>query len=285
MTATQLLAYICAALLLQLVVGIGVVVWRRRGDAASSPLAAAGVAPATSSGAWAGWREFRVARRAFEDEARTQCSFHLEPVDGAPLPPFKPGQFLTFDLRVADTEAGEQRAITRCYSLSDRPDPAGYRVTIKRVPPPADHPELPPGASSTHFHDRVHEGDVLRVRAPAGQFVIDPDASVPAVLIAGGIGITPMMSMLRWCLAEQPDAYDPSVLRPPARRRACVQADARGAGGLTRPIFTCTWSTAARPPTTCRVATSTMSGMWTSISSSAPCRRSAISSTSAAHRR
>jgi ferredoxin-NADP reductase len=163
------------------------------------------VARANSSDAWIGWQEFRVARRAFEDEARTQCSFHLVPVDGAPLPSFKPGQFLTFDLRIADTEAGGQRAITRCYSLSDRPDPAGYRVTIKRVPPPADHPELPPGASSTHFHDRVHEGDVLRVRAPAGQFVIDPDASVPVVLIAGGIGITPMMSMLRWCLAEQPE--------------------------------------------------------------------------------
>ncbi len=205
MTAPQLLAYIGAALLLQLVVGTAVAVWRRRSDAAALPLAAAGVAPTTASGAWAGWREFRVARRAFEDAARTQCSFHLEPVDGDPLPPFKPGQFLTFDLRVAATQAGELRAITRCYSLSDRPDPAGYRVTIKRVPPPADHPELPPGVSSTHFHDQIHEGDVLRVRAPAGQFFIDPDASVPAVLIAGGIGITPMMSMLRWCLAEQPE--------------------------------------------------------------------------------
>jgi ferredoxin-NADP reductase len=51
----------------------------------------------------------------------------------------------------------------------------------------------------------VHGGDVVQVKAPAGHFFIDPDASVPAVFIAGGIGITPMMSMLRWCLAEQPD--------------------------------------------------------------------------------
>ena len=54
------------------------------------------------------------------------------------------------------------------------------------------------------MHDRVHEGDVLRVKAPSGHFHIDPESSLPAVLIAGGIGITPMMSMLRWCLAEQP---------------------------------------------------------------------------------
>jgi ferredoxin-NADP reductase len=51
----------------------------------------------------------------------------------------------------------------------------------------------------------VKRGDVLKVKAPSGQFFIDPDLSVPAVLIAGGIGITPMMSMLNWCTAEQPD--------------------------------------------------------------------------------
>ena len=284
MTATQLLAYICAALLLQLVVGIGVVVWRRRGDAASSPLAAAGVARATSSGAWVGWREFRVARRVFEDEARTQCSFHLVPIDGAPLPSFKPGQFLTFDLRVADTEAGGQRAITRCYSLSDRPDPAGYRVTIKRVPPPADHPDLPPGASSTHFHDRVHEGDVLGSgsgravrhrprcqrsgRPHRGRHRHHADDEHAALVPGRAAG-----------------AYDPSVLRPPARRRACVQADARGAGGL-QPEFPPARS--LQPPGRRRPAGSRLSAMpamWTSNSSSAPCRRFAISSTSAAHRR
>jgi ferredoxin-NADP reductase len=64
---------------------------------------------------------------------------------------------------------------------------------------------LPPGVSSSHFHDHVREGDVLQVKAPAGHFFIDQDASVPAVFIAGGIGITPMMSMLRWCAAEQPE--------------------------------------------------------------------------------
>jgi ferredoxin-NADP reductase len=43
------------------------------------------------------------------------------------------------------------------------------------------------------------------VKAPSGRFFIDPEAGVPAVFIAGGIGITPMMSMLRWCTAEQPE--------------------------------------------------------------------------------
>jgi ferredoxin-NADP reductase len=147
-------------------------------------------------------------RREFEDAAQSQCSFHLQAVDGVPLTPFQPGQFLTFSLKMPDDVAGTSggaRTLTRCYSLSDRPDEAGYRITVKRALAPADRPELPPGLSSSYFHDRVHEGDVLQVKAPSGHFFIDLDASVPAVFIAGGIGITPMLSMLRWCIEEQPE--------------------------------------------------------------------------------
>jgi len=205
MTATELLTLISAALLLQLAAGIGWTVWRQRAtDADTSPVTPTS-APYKSDAAWAGWRDFRVAQRVFEDETQSQCSFYLQPVDGQPLPPFKPGQFLTFALDVASRPSegpAALRAITRCYSLSDRPDPAHYRVTIKRVP--ATAPEFAPGLSSNHFHDHVQVGDVLRVKAPAGHFFIDPDPNVPAVLIGGGIGITPMMSMLRWCTAQQP---------------------------------------------------------------------------------
>lgn len=206
MTVVELLASITAALLLQLAVGIGVVVRRRR--LAAPPTSAPPAAPRTRPDlAWDGWREFRVTQRAFEDAARSQCSFCLQPVDGRPLPDFRPGQFLTFALDVASgggDGAPARRAVTRCYSLSDRPDPEQYRVTIKRVPAPPDHPEVLPGLSSNHFHDHVRVGDLLRVKAPSGHFFIEPDPTVPAVLIGGGIGITPMMSMLRWCIANQP---------------------------------------------------------------------------------
>jgi ferredoxin-NADP reductase len=206
MTALQLLALIGAALCLQLVAGVCIGVWQKR-------LPAGGLQKfefqdvAVTPGAWPGWRDFRVVRRAFEDAAQSQCSFHLQPVDGVPLPPFQPGQYLTFAVQVGDVAPGSPSAapaLTRCYSLSDRPDPGGYRITVKRALPPADRPGLPPGAASGHLHAHVQAGSVLKVRAPAGRFFIDSDASVPAVFVAGGIGITPMMSMLRWCLAEQP---------------------------------------------------------------------------------
>ena len=96
-----------------------------------------------------------------------------------------------------------ERTVTRCDSLSDRPESSHYRITVKRVAPPAQRPELPSGASSSYLHDRVQVGDVLRIKAPAGRFFIDANSDLPVVMVAGGIGVTPMMSMLRWCLAEQ----------------------------------------------------------------------------------
>ena len=206
LTTPQLLAWILAALLLQASVGVGVAIWRRPRGAADVEPAAPPAAASGSHAAWAGTREFRVISRDYEDPAHSQCSFHLQPVDGQPLPEFRPGQFLTFVLRVKDeARPGEARSVTRCYSLSDAPAPDHYRVSIKRVPPPADRPDLAPGVSSTHFHDQVQVGDVLQVKAPSGHFCIDPDPKLPAVLVAGGIGITPMMSMLLWCLTRQPE--------------------------------------------------------------------------------
>ncbi|MEP7157016.1 MAG: 2Fe-2S iron-sulfur cluster-binding protein [Betaproteobacteria bacterium] len=126
-------------------------------------------------------------------------------MNGLPLPLFLPGQFLTFSLPAGGSvQAAPTSFITRCYSLSDRPDTAGYRITIKRVQTPVSRPELAPGLASTYFHDTVHAGTVLKVRAPSGHFFVDPEGGVPVVLLAGGIGITPLMSMLRWCVIEQP---------------------------------------------------------------------------------
>lgn len=147
--------------------------------------------------AWHDYRAFKVVRRQYEDPAGNICSFHLAPVDGQTLPAFQPGQFLTFRL---DKVAG--KSLIRCYSLSDRPDPAQYRISVKRVP--AASPELPPGLASNHFHDRVREGDLLSVKAPGGHFHLDPAGEGAVVLVAGGIGITPVFSMLKATLAARP---------------------------------------------------------------------------------
>ena len=151
---------------------------------------------ATTESAWDGFREFLVKRRVIEDDIQSVCSFYLVPADGQPLPAFKPGQFLTFRLQLEDPVHNEPRSVVRCYSLSDSPNPDYYRVSIKRAPPPAEPPGVPAGLSSNFFHDRVQEGTRLMVKAPSGHFNLMTDEPLPIVLVGGGIGITPMLSIL-----------------------------------------------------------------------------------------
>jgi ferredoxin-NADP reductase len=152
--------------------------------------------PSSPGEAWTGFREFSVQRRQIEDESRSICSFYLVPCDGKPLPSFRPGQFLTFRLAVDDPAKGESTNMVRCYSLSESPRPDYYRVSIKRVPAPPDHPDVPPGVSSGFFHDHVQAGERLMIRPPSGHFHLIEDEPLPIVLIGGGIGVTPMLSIL-----------------------------------------------------------------------------------------
>ena len=149
---------------------------------------------ALSKHTWHGCRKFRIRSKSLENEVGDIRSFELVPHDGRPLPPFEPGQFLTFKLDLP----GEPDPLIRCYSLSDcyRGPDQPYRVTIKKLPPPRDQPARPPGKGSSFFHDQLKEGDLVDVEAPRGSFVLSTDSDTPVVLIAGGVGITPMLSML-----------------------------------------------------------------------------------------
>ena len=136
------------------------------------------------------YRTFIVDRK--ECESETITSFYLVPDDGAALPSFLPGQFLTFELTVR----GQPKPLLRTYSISDGPNPNRYRVSIKREPAPPDRPDLTPGLSSNYFHDQVEVGTKLRVGAPRGKFHLDPDGERSVVLLSAGVGLTPMVSMM-----------------------------------------------------------------------------------------
>ena len=91
---------------------------------------------------------------------------------------------------------GRDKPLIRCYSLSDGPHQKDYyRITIKKEKAPPDRPDLLPGAASSFFCDTVKEGDILNVKEPSGHFFLDLAKKNPVVLIAGGVGITPMLSM------------------------------------------------------------------------------------------
>ena len=145
----------------------------------------------TGQTVWNGFRRFQINSKV--KEARDIVSFYLAPVDGRPLPPFLPGQYLTFRLNIP----GQPKPVTRCYSLSDSPNHQDYyRVTIKRQSPPDDAPDAPSGLSSSFFHDCLNERDIVEVKAPSGHYYLDMSKNSPVVLIGGGVGITPVLSML-----------------------------------------------------------------------------------------
>ena len=88
----------------------------------------------SSEFSWPGYRKFTVQRKV--PEGGGVCSFYLAPHDGKPLPSFKPGQFLTFNLHFQGGGRDAEKEVVRCYSLSDSSGHADYyRVSIKKVPP------------------------------------------------------------------------------------------------------------------------------------------------------
>ncbi|SAL75353.1 pyridoxamine 5'-phosphate oxidase-like FMN-binding protein [Caballeronia peredens] len=131
------------------------------------------------------WRTFRVSR--IVDESDSIRSFHLVPDDGAGLIPHQAGQHLP--IRV--TLPGEAKPQIRTYTLSVAPSDGVYRISVKRD-----------GRVSAYLHDTLKTGDTIEARAPAGDFTIDALEPRPAVLMAAGVGITPMLAMLRHVVYE-----------------------------------------------------------------------------------
>ncbi len=140
---------------------------------------------------WNGFRKFRiVSKNMVTDDI---CSIELSPHDGKPLPAFLPGQYLTFQIQVPS----QSHPLIRCYSLSDSPFyPERYRIMVKRIRPTPENPDIPHGLVSNFFHDSINERDIVDVKAPSGHFFLQMTQNFPVVLIAGGVGITPILSML-----------------------------------------------------------------------------------------
>jgi ring-1,2-phenylacetyl-CoA epoxidase subunit PaaE len=125
------------------------------------------------------------------EETPTTRTYELATMDGSPLA-YRAGQHLT--VRV-DVDGRQER---RCYSFSSSPvSGAAPAITVKRVPD---------GKVSGALHTRIGAGDTLRAAPAAGEFTIDtePGAARSYVMIAGGVGITPLISLAETVLLEEP---------------------------------------------------------------------------------
>ena len=152
---------------------------------APSPAIAApvqGAAPPTKANRWSG--ELRVAQ--IFDETPTIKTFRMVFPGVERLPfDFLPGQFLQVEVPKDDGSKAK-----RSYTIASSPTQRAYvELTVKREAQ---------GAVSRHLHDKVKPGDLVQVAGPFGHFTFTGSDAESIVLIAGGVGITPMMSVLRY---------------------------------------------------------------------------------------
>lgn len=140
---------------------------------------------AAAPGGWNGWREFAV--ESTKPESEVIRSFVLTPKDSGRVMRHRPGQYLTFALDLP--EAGH---LKRNYSISSAPEDRSYRISVKREA----RPGVPPGLASNWLHDHAGPGTILKVAPPAGEFFLEEKEDNPVVLVSGGVGFTPMLSML-----------------------------------------------------------------------------------------
>ncbi|HLR15656.1 MAG TPA: NO-inducible flavohemoprotein [Bacillota bacterium] len=146
---------------------------------------------AAQEGGWDGFKDFEVVDKVKESDVIT--SFYLEAKDGNTLPAYKAGQYLT--IRV--TIPGVAYKQIRHYTLSAVSNEKQYRISVKKE---ADRE--PYGVVSTYLHDQLQVGDTIEASAPAGTFTLEK-GDHPVALISGGVGITPMLSMLESLAQEE----------------------------------------------------------------------------------
>lgn len=137
-------------------------------------------------GSWNGWRKF-VIKKIVEESSEIK-SFYLYPEDGKEIANFHSGQFISVQVFVPELDLLQPRQ----YSLSSTFNPEYYRISVKKESGIAPNPN---GWVSNTMHSKS-EGDVISISSPAGLFHLEKDSENPLVLISGGVGLTPMLSML-----------------------------------------------------------------------------------------
>jgi len=118
------------------------------------------------------------------EEAKNIRSFELRDPEGAELPPFEAGAHVRVEVELP----GGKAALRHYSLLGDARDRSRYRIAVLL--------EAEGRGGSRFMHERVEPGSMLRVTTPEQGFPLRLDAE-HSILIAGGIGITPILGMLR----------------------------------------------------------------------------------------
>ena len=151
---------------------------------------------AQMEGGWSGWRTFDCVNRV--EECPGVVSFYFMPADGGQVPDYKAGEYVTLRVYVP----GLQVLQPRQYTLSQAKGSGMLRITVKAI---RAKDGAPAGVVSNQLVNTLKVGNQVELTAPTGTFVIDDvKDDHPLVLIAAGIGITPMVAMLEELSTENP---------------------------------------------------------------------------------
>src|SRR5262249_53536713 len=104
---------------------------------------------------------------------------------------FKPGQYANFTLPEAPDGDGDH--ISHVFSLASSPHHKDFLMIATRMR----------GSVFKEVLKNLPLGTKLKIQRPAGRFLLHGDASQPAVFLAGGIGITPFLSMIEWATEKR----------------------------------------------------------------------------------
>lgn len=149
-----------------------------------------------------------------EREGEDTVSIYLQTAQGTSPGTFLPGQYVSVAMDWTDGAGAACRQL-RQYSLSDAPGEPWWRLTIKR------EAGTPAGQVSNWLHDQVKAGDVLSVSAAYGDFTPVLEGDAPLMLLSAGVGITPMVSVLKALSRQNPER---PVVFAHAARDAAQQA-------------------------------------------------------------
>ena len=133
--------------------------------------------------------------KVVQQESDDVVSYTLQTPQGTSPGAFKPGQYISVVVQL-----GKLRQL-RQYSLSDSPDKATWRISVKRE---AVTNDTPAGQVSNCLHANIKAGDHLQISPAFGDFTPPLDLATPIVLISAGIGITPMVSILNTLTQRHP---------------------------------------------------------------------------------
>jgi nitric oxide dioxygenase len=157
------------------------------------------------------WIKLKVTEKLHQSD--NVVSFTLRADDHTQLPAFKPGQYISVAVHIEDLNLRQIRQ----YSLSDAPQKDTLRITVKRE---GGDEYKPQGNVSNWLHQHTRVGSSINVSFPSGNFTPDIQDLRPIALVSAGVGITPMISIVKDIAAKNPNRK--VLFAHAARNRASI---------------------------------------------------------------